>query len=107
MVEAPEAVGDVTLDEPGRPFPGVDHLAERGVTSPAGTETVGSVGERRLVVRLQQQPDHFTDEFIRPGRQTQGSCLRRILLGDIDTPCRLESVALVLSVISNADDWGG
>ena len=45
MIEAPETVGDVSLDEPGRPFQMSRHLAQRGVAAPAGTETVGTVGE--------------------------------------------------------------
>jgi hypothetical protein len=40
VVEAAEAVGDVTLDEPGRPGPVVGHLGQRRVAAPAGTETV-------------------------------------------------------------------
>ena len=40
VVQRPEAVGDVSLDEPGRPGPDVFHLAQRGVAAAAGTETV-------------------------------------------------------------------
>ena len=39
---------------------------QRGVAAAAGTETVRAVREPRLVVRLQQQADHFTDELVRP-----------------------------------------
>ena len=69
LIKRPEAVGDITLDEPGRPAPGVGHLAECGVTAPAGTEPVGTAGELRLVVGLQQEAHHFADEFVRPGRR--------------------------------------
>jgi hypothetical protein len=34
------------------------------VAAPAGTETVGVVRELRLVVGLQQEADHFADEFV-------------------------------------------
>ena len=44
MVEAPETVSKVTLDEPARPGPGVGHLPQRGVAAPAGAKTVGAVG---------------------------------------------------------------
>ena len=46
MIKTPEAVGDVSLDEPGRSGPGVGYLPQRGVAAPAGTEPVGAVGER-------------------------------------------------------------
>ena len=71
MVEAPETVSKVTLDEPARPGPGVGHLPQRGVAAPAGAKTVGAVGERRLVLRLKEQAHHFGDELVRPGRQAQ------------------------------------
>ena len=61
VVERPEAVGDVALDEPVRPLPDVNHLAERGVAAPAGAEPVGTAGELRLVVRLEQQAHHLSD----------------------------------------------
>jgi len=41
------------------------------VAATAGTETVGTAGERRLIIRLQQEPEHFADELVRPGRQAQ------------------------------------
>ena len=66
MVQGPEAVGDVTLDEPHGPGPGFLHFPQRGVAAPAGPEPVRTVGELRLVVRLQQQAHHFADELIRP-----------------------------------------
>ena len=71
VVETPETVGDVSLDKPGCPGPCFGHFAQRGVAAAAGAETVGTVGELRLVVRLQQEADHFADEFIRPGRQAE------------------------------------
>jgi hypothetical protein len=44
-------------------------IAQRGVAAMAGPETTGPAGELRLVIRFQQEADHFADEFIRPGRQ--------------------------------------
>ena len=64
VVQRPEAVGNVSLDEPGCPGPGVRHFAERSVAAPAGAETVGKVGEPRLIVRLQQEADHLAHQLI-------------------------------------------
>jgi hypothetical protein len=36
MVQAPEAVGDITLNKPGRPFPGLGYLRQRGMAAAAG-----------------------------------------------------------------------
>jgi hypothetical protein len=52
MIKAAEAVGDVSLDEPVRSLPDRRDLIQRGVTAPAGAETVGPVGEPDVVVRL-------------------------------------------------------
>ena len=68
MVERVETLGDVALNEPGRPFPGDRHLAKCGVAAPAGTETVGAVGESGLVIRLKEQTHDFADKLVRPGR---------------------------------------
>ena len=76
---------------------------QRGVAAPAGTETVGAVGEPRLVVRLQQEADHFADELVRPGRQPERACLP-ILLRDVDPLAGLEPVALVAHRIDDASD---
>ena len=48
-------IGDITLDEPHRPVPLVIDLPQRGVTTPARTETMGAIGEPGLVIRLQHQ----------------------------------------------------
>ena len=73
VVQRPEAVRDVSLDKPGRPGPDVFHFAQRGVAATAGPETVGPAGELRLVIRFQQEADHFADKFVRPGRQAERS----------------------------------
>ncbi len=79
------------------------YLAECGVAPPAGTETVGTVGERRLVVRLQEEADHFADNLVRPGRQAERSPFP-VLFRDIDPLHRLEPVALVAQRINDAPD---
>ena len=68
MVERPEAVGDVALDEPGCPVPVVSDLQQGRVAPAAGPEPVGAVGELRLVVGLQQEPDDLLQQLVRPGR---------------------------------------
>jgi hypothetical protein len=64
MIKTPEAVGNISLNKPGRPSPFVCYLAERGVAATAGTETVRAVRESRLIISLQEEADHFTDEFV-------------------------------------------
>src|SRR6266498_5223934 len=64
----PKTVGDVSLDEPGRPGPGFCYLPQSGMAASAGAEAVRAIGEGRFVVCLQQQAHHFTDQLIRPGR---------------------------------------
>ena len=71
MIKTPETVGDITLDKPGCPGPGLSHVPQCGMASPAGTETMRKIGELRLVVRLKQQADHFADQLIRPCRHAE------------------------------------
>lgn len=75
MIEAPEAVGDIALDEPVRPRPGVGHLRQCGVTAPAGSESAGAVAEHRLVVRLRQQAHHPPNDLVAPCRQIERALL--------------------------------
>ena len=63
VVQRPETVSDVSLNEPGRRGPGIRDLPQRAMTALPWPESVGPIGERRLVVRLQQQAHHLTDEF--------------------------------------------
>ncbi len=66
MVQAAEAVGDITLNEPGCPGPGCGYFRQCGMTAAAGTETVRAAGEPRLIIRLQENAYYFANEFIRP-----------------------------------------
>ena len=75
VVERPEAVGDVAFDEPGCPVPVVSDLQQGRVASAAGAEPVGAVGELRLVVGLQQQPEDLLNQLARPGRQSSPSAI--------------------------------
>src|SRR5260370_40949869 len=51
MIQRPEAVGDIALDEPVRPLPDLNHLAQRGVAAPGRAETWGTAVEPGLDVR--------------------------------------------------------
>ena len=104
VVETPETIGEVTLDEPGCPGPVGRHFGQRRVAAPAGTETVGTGGEPRLVARLQQQPHYLADELVRPRRQPQRPQLPPMLLRDVDAACGREPVALVTHRIDDAAD---
>jgi hypothetical protein len=66
MVQAAEAVGDVTLNKPGCPGPGLGYFRQCGMAAAAGTETMRTAGEPGLVIRLQQDAHHFADQLIRP-----------------------------------------
>src|SRR5260221_3309865 len=52
MVEAVKAVGNVALNEPHRPGPGLVDVAQGGVASPSWPKPMRAVGKLRLVVRL-------------------------------------------------------
>ena len=64
MAEAAEAVGDVSLDEPHGPGPGLLDFPERGMTAPPFPETVRPASKLRLVIRLQQEPHYLAGELI-------------------------------------------
>jgi hypothetical protein len=61
VIQAAEAVGDISFDKPGGPGPGVVYLPQCGATSPEFPEPVRGVRELRLIKRFQQQADHFAD----------------------------------------------
>src|SRR6266498_4121507 len=88
MVQGPETVGDVTLDEPHRPVPLVIDFLQGGMAPAAWAETVGAAGELRLVVRLLQQ-------LVRPRRQPQRTLVRRSLLLDVGASHRSPPVSLL------------
>src|SRR5262249_56113462 len=95
MVQGPKTVGDVALDEPHRPVPLVIDLLQGGMAPAAWAEPVGTVGELRLVIRLQNQAQDFLQQLVRPRRQTQRALLRRSLLLDEGAPHRSPPVALL------------
>jgi len=64
---------------------------------------VGVVGEPWLVVRLQQETDHFANEFVRPGRQAQWT-FSSVLLRDVGPSGWLEPVAFAAHRVDDASD---
>ena len=95
MVQGPETVGDIALNEPHRSAPLTLDLLQGGVAPATWAEPVGMAGELRLVIRLQQGADHFLQQLIRPCRQPQRTLLRRVLLVDIGAPHRGPPIALM------------
>src|SRR5260370_29782315 len=87
LVETPETIGEVSLDEPCCPGPSFCHVPQCGVASQAWTETVRRIGELRLVVRLKQQADHLAEQFIRPCRHAERAGLP-VLFRDVYPPPR-------------------
>jgi len=61
VIQAAEAVGDISFNKPGGPGPGVVYLPQCGMTSPESPEPVRAVRELRLVKCFQQQADDFAD----------------------------------------------
>src|SRR6266568_1337918 len=57
------------------------------MASAARAEPVGAVGELRLVVRLQDQAQHFLQQLVRPSRQPQRTLLGRSFLVDREHLC--------------------
>ena len=103
MVKLVKTLRDITFDKPGCSRPFACHLAQCGVTATVGPVTVGAIGKLRLVVRLKQQTYHFTNQLIRPRRQTKRPLLP-VLLRDIDTLDGLESIALMTQRVDDPLD---
>jgi site-specific DNA recombinase len=64
VAETAEAVGDVSLDEPHGPGPGLLDFPQRGMTAAPFPETVRPVRELRLVIHLQQEAHYLAGELI-------------------------------------------
>ena len=64
VVNTAEAVGDVSLDEPHGPGPGLLDFPQRGMAAAPFPEPVRPAGKLRLVIRLQQEPHHLADQLI-------------------------------------------
>src|SRR5215213_9420500 len=86
VIQTAEAVGDVPLDEPSRALTRPLDLRERRMATPSRTETVGSVAELGIVVRLQDEADHLLQQLVREGREPERARLLRALFLDVDAP---------------------
>jgi hypothetical protein len=64
MVKTAEAVGDITLDEPHGPGPGLLYFPQCGMTAAPFPETVRPARKPRFADRLQKETDHLADELI-------------------------------------------
>jgi hypothetical protein len=64
VAETAEAVGDVSLDKPHGPGPGLLYFPQRGMTAPPFPETMRPARKLRLEIRLQQEPHHLAGELI-------------------------------------------
>jgi hypothetical protein len=64
VVERPETVRNISLDEPSRPAPRVGYFPQCGVAASTGAEPVRAVRKLGLVVRLQQEVGHFADQLV-------------------------------------------
>ena len=64
VVKRPEAVGDISFNEPHGPGPGITDVPQSGMAPASFPEPVRPVREGWLVVRLQQEAYHLADQFI-------------------------------------------
>src|SRR6266536_2151726 len=93
MIQSVEKLSDVKLEKPGRAGPGVVHLAQRGVAATAPTETMGVLGELRVVVGVQDEPEHLLQQFVRPGGQSERTPFP-VRLRDVRPPDRRPAIPL-------------
>ena len=64
VVKRPEAVGDISLDKPHGPRPGITDVPQSGMAPASFPEPVRPVRKPRLVDRLQQEADHLADQLV-------------------------------------------
>lgn len=103
MIDVVKALLDIPLDEPLRPLPNPVDGPQGGVTPTTGPETVRVFAELRLVVGFQDGSHHLLQQFVRPRRDAEGSCLP-IGLGNVDPPNRGPSETLVSNRFDDRSD---
>src|SRR6476646_8672874 len=64
MAQGPEAVGDITFNEPHGPGPGAVNFPQRGMAPFLPPEPVRAVRELRFVVRLKEQARDLPDQLV-------------------------------------------
>ena len=85
MIQTVETGRNIAFYQPGGACPAVVNRREGSVTTARRTEPVGLVGELGLVIRLQNEANHFLQQFARPGRETQWSHFP-VLPGNVRPP---------------------
>jgi len=66
MAQGPEAIGDVTFNEPHGSGPGAVDFPQRGMAPSFLPETVRAVRELRFVVRFKEQAHDLADQLVWP-----------------------------------------
>src|SRR5947209_5021766 len=94
MTELLKAAGDVSLDEPDGPGPGVIDFPQCSRTTAFGAKSVRVVTQLWLVIRLENEAHHFLHQFVRPHRHAERPLLP-IFLRDKRPPCWEPLIALV------------
>jgi len=70
MRELVEELGHIQLDEPRRSYPAVVDLLQCGVAAMAAPKPVRVGRELRVIVGVQDQPEHLLQQLIGPGWQS-------------------------------------
>ena len=68
VVQTLKTLADIALNEPTGACPEMPDFRQGSMTAPTRPEAVRTSAELRLIIRLQDQPYHFLEEFITPGR---------------------------------------
>ena len=92
VVQTLKTLADIALNEPTGARPEMPDFRQGSMTAPTRPEAARTSAELRLIIRLQDQPYHFLEEFITPGRKAEGPSLP-IRLGDRDPPPWLPAIA--------------
>ena len=92
VVQTLKTLADIALNEPTGARPEMPDFRQGSMTAPTRPEAVRTSAELRLIIRLQDQPYHFLEEFITPGRKAEWPGLP-VRLGDGDPPHWLPAIA--------------
>jgi len=103
VVDVVEAPFDISLDEPLRALPGPGDVLQCGVTSQAGSKSVGVDAELRLEVGLQDGAHHLLQQLVAPRRDAERPHLP-VGLGDEDASDRGPSIAFMANLFDERLD---
>src|SRR5947199_8328376 len=85
VVQTLKTLADIALNEPTGARPEMPDFRQGSMTAPTRPEAVRTSAELRLIIRLQDQPYHFLEQFITRGRKAEWPSLP-VRLRDGDTP---------------------